>query len=182
MDVPITVKKMINENDIFFKYQIENFYLHKENIISLIKTAEGITTNEGGECVSYTDRYQGDNNKRKYVKYLEKNILKKFFKSFTNDNNLKTITVENLWFHLYKKNSYDSPHTHPGANFTNILYVSLPNKNVNTKIFTLSKKQLNIEINEGMILSFPGFLPHGSPINTCNDEKIIISFNTNVTI
>ena len=37
----------------------------------------------------------------------------------------------------------------------------------------------NIDVNEGQIISFPGYWKHKSPPNIYDEPKIIISFNTN---
>ena len=84
-----------------------------------------------------------------------------------------------MWFQVYKKDNYHSYHTHD-SNFTNVMYLNLPNNNLKTKIKGPKERSVEFDVKEGQIISFPGYLWHSSPVNKSDLEKIIISFNTNL--
>ena len=62
------------------------------------------------------------------------------------------------------------------TNFTNVFYINLPHREIKTQIKD-KYKNFNINVEEGDILSFPGYYAHCSPINIYDESKIIISFN-----
>jgi len=172
----------MNQNPDIFIYKIPNFITYKKEIIDLIYNTKSTNILSRDEKISLSDyKYSKDKN-RNYCNYLSKNILTNFMKDFCNKLNLKQCHISDIWFQIYKKGDTHSLHTHPGCNFTNIIYLSLPNKNIQTKLYTLFKKEIPLTISEGDILTFPGYLPHKSPINFFKEEKIIISFNSNIEI
>ena len=124
--------------------------------------------------VSNTDWFIDKNIKRNYeslfYKVIEDNLVDSIKKIFLCNN----IEIHNYWFHQYLKNDNYDWHTHSKSQYSSIYYIELPNKKYKT-IF----KDIDIDVNEGDILSFPSYLLHKSPI--LNDErKTILSFNFSV--
>jgi uncharacterized RmlC-like cupin family protein len=54
------------------------------------------------------------------------------------------------------------------------LYVQLPGK------LTTKTSLYDIDAKEGDIVTFPAYVPHNSPENKNDEEKIIVSFNTSI--
>ena len=47
-------------------------------------------------------------------------------------------------------------------------------------IFILIQELFELNIEEGDIVTFPGYYAHKSPINNFDEDKIIIAFNTDL--
>ena len=165
----------------FFIYKIKNFEEHKKNIIDLIyKIPLNPKSDKAGEeRISHTDWNLSDEVRKDYIEYIHKHILKDFSKKFIKFLKTHTLTVNRLWFQVYRKNDFHGFHTHPDTNFANILYLKLPNKNVITKFKLPNDENINIDVTEGDIVTFPAFYIHQSPVNTDDEEKIVVSFNSN---
>jgi len=159
-----------------FNYNVSNFLNHKNNLINLINKMPANKYNN----ISNTDGNLPKNLKRTYFDYFINNIYNDFSLNFCSYFNINKIELINIWFQLYKKGDNHSMHTHPGAHFANVFYIKLPHKNLKTKIILFNEKELNFETKEGSIISFPAFYKHESPINKYEEDKIIISFNTNI--
>ena len=164
-------------------YSVNNFKNHKNNLITLIKQ----TPSSKHGYVSYTDwnteeRLQENYEftKRPYVDYFIKNIFNNYAKHFCRFFKIKKIELADIWFQIYKKGDYHLLHTHENAHFANVFYINLPYKKLKTKVYSLKEKELKFKCKEGDIVSFPAFYRHGSSINNYEEEKIIISFNTNI--
>lgn len=163
-------------DNFLFTYKVNNFNVHKYELINLIKK---IPLNKY-KNISHTDWNLPPSMERKYFKYFLDNIFLDFGKQFCKYFNCEKVELINAWFQVYKKGDLHFKHTHPNAHFTNVFYLNLPHQNLKTKITLLNKKKLDVEIEEGCIASFPAFYTHESPINNFKNDKIIISFNTNL--
>ena len=147
-------------------YQINNFNKIKNKLVKLLEEATFTSLENNIEKISKTDFHISKDINRKYVSFLQDEILNNF----------------SIWFQIYKYGDFHALHTHLNTNFTNIIYVSLPNKKIKTNVYSLQRKSKSIDIQEGDILTFPAFLPHESPVNTCKKDKIIVSFNSSGNI
>ena len=158
------------------KYKVLNFQEHKNKIIDLIiKIPQTPLKNEKKESIFHTDWKIPKSMQRDYLEYFQENILKDFFKDFTSNNGCQKIQMHNIWFQVYAEGDWHYPHTHAGTNFTNVFYLQLPCNSLKTNILNT-----DIDVSEGDILTFPGFIKHESPKNKTNQFKIIISFNTSI--
>ena len=157
-------------------FNVDNFENHKNNFIKLIKE---MPPNKF-DNISHTDWNLHKDIKRTYLDYFLKNVYNDYAKYFCNFFKIDRMEVTNIWFQIYKKGDFHSLHTHKNANFSSVFFINLPHKNLKTKIYSLNKKELDFEVKEGSIISFPAFYKHGSLINNYEEEKIIIAFNINV--
>lgn len=171
-------------NDLFI-HTIKDFHLHKEKIIELIyKIPHNSVLKNPYHNIFHTDWNLPKKMHREYIDYLKSNkILNNFILDFNKFLDVKSCTLKidimNMWFQVYKKDNYHSYHTHD-SNFTNVMYLNLPNNNLKTKIKGPKERSVEFDVKEGQIISFPGYLWHSSPVNKSDLEKIIISFNTNL--
>ena len=108
----------------------------------------------------------------------------------------KVICTE-MWAIINKKDDFNIIHTHPNSYLSAAYYVKAPK---NCGQFTIEnphsisrhsypalerKTEFNlkverIEIEEGDLLLFPAYLPHGVQENKSNEDRIVISFNINI--
>ena len=95
----------------------------------------------------------------------------------------KSWKILNCWYQVYEKDDTHGWHTHGKSNYTNVYYLSLPNKSIKTQLYDVVNHKIveNIEVKEGQLLTFPASVIHRSPINKVHQEKVIISFNTDFT-
>tara|TARA_R100001129_G_scaffold30356_1_gene20057 strand:+ start:2537 stop:3073 length:537 start_codon:yes stop_codon:yes gene_type:complete len=165
----------------FFIYKVKNFKEHQKNIIDLIYRIplNPKIDKNGGEKISHTDWNLTDEVRKEYRDYIHEHILKDFSANFIKSLKTHSLGINRLWFQVYRKNDFHGYHTHPDTNFANILYVKLPNKNVITKFKIPNNEDVNLNVSEGDIVTFPAFYIHQSPINTNDEEKIVVSFNSN---
>ena len=168
-------------NSNIYVSKVENFLSHKQNLKKLIFKIPKKSIKRNGESISHTDYEESKEKNEEYKNYFINEILNTYLKKFCENYNYKRIFISHLWFQIYDKNDFHSLHTHPKCNFTNIFYLELPSK-TQTEIYDMDNKKINIEIEEGSIITFPGFYKHCSPKNLGDNPKIIISFNTDVEV
>ena len=102
-----------------------------------------------------------------------------------------------MWSIINKKNDYNTIHTHPNSYLSAAYYVKAP-KNCGKFIvenpLSISRhsypalerptefniKVARLEIEEGDLLLFPAYLPHGVEENKSEEDRVVISFNINI--
>ena len=128
--------------------------------------------------VSKTDWHLPSTTKRTYQNTFLKLILP-YMDNFAKKYHCKEWEMHNFWFHQYDKYSGFDWHVHGGCNFSNVYFLNLPNKKTHTEILDINSKLIKLEINEGDLLTFPGYLRHRSPAIK-KLSKTIIAFNTSI--
>ena len=161
-------------------YKIINYNQHKDKFINLINKIPETYLIDENQKISHTDWKIPITMKREYRDYFIKYIVGDFSKNLCSKFDSKEIEVKNIWFQVYKKGDFHNIHRHCGSQFTNVFFVNLPHKTLKTKIYNLDKNIINVNVEEGDILTFPAFLKHESVVNTCEESKIIISFNLDI--
>ena len=99
-------------------------------------------------------------------------VLQHFNKYFQTKNCI----LHDIWYQIQKKDDFSNRENYPGAHFTNVFYVQLPEKK------TTKTDLYDIVAKEGDIVTFPAYNPHICPENKSDEEKIIILFNTSVGV
>ena len=112
--------------------------------------------------------------------FSKNNILEGYSKNLLEKFKFQKFQTQDMWFQIYKENDRHGLHTHAGSHFTNVFYVQLPDKNIKTRIISVGGEELDLNVEEGDILTFPSFYTHESPENKNKEEKIIISFNIDI--
>tara|TARA_R110000823_G_scaffold213201_1_gene343152 strand:- start:96 stop:602 length:507 start_codon:yes stop_codon:yes gene_type:complete len=161
-------------------YKVNNFQNHKNKLINLINKIPKTIIELPGEKISHTDWQIPKTMEREYIQYFLDNIFKDFAKQLCFKFNLQSISLKNMWFQVYKKGDFHETHRHPDAHFANVFFINLPSINLKTKIYSLNNDIIEMNIEEGDILTFPAFLKHESIENTFSEEKIVISFNIDI--
>jgi hypothetical protein len=129
--------------------------------------------------MSKADWHISSNFNRAWVKTIQESLMEQMLEMYK-ELGYDGLTVHELWFQQYQKNSQHGWHTH-SSNFTNVYYLELPSTAPKTQIVNPFNQTDIIEINveEGDILVFPSFVIHRAPLNTDTNRKTIISYNTN---
>ena len=91
----------------------------------------------------------------------------------------KEMTIHHAWFQQYWQFDKHDWHTHGQAQFANIYYLELPDKNNKTEFFNVLDQKIikEIEIEEGDLITFPAYIIHRSNTNSAK-QKTVISFNS----
>jgi len=169
-------------NDVYMKfYKINSFYIiskmknHKKIKSKLLKLIDKMPTSSLDK-ISNTDWSLAKEYKREYLHYFYKKItpcmneIAKEFKS-------QRWEIHNGWFQQYRKQDSHPWHNHNNANFTNVYYLELPNKKMTTAL-KCNGSIVNVEAQEGDLVTFPAHIFHRSQPNISDKQKTVIAFNS----
>ena len=182
-----------------FKYKVNDYKnLNKELIEYIYKLyendAEGIERSNRGGWHSKNFRLTEENSiQNKFAIKAQEYILDTFNQMGWKTEDQK-IRIREMWSIINKKNDFNVIHTHPNSYLSAAYYVKAPkncgrfqveNPNIAKRHSfpdIKSKNELNhdvagIEIDEGDLLIFPGYLPHKVGKNNSDEDRIVISFN-----
>ena len=136
--------------------------------------------NDGRDAISKTDWNLPQNTKREYIN-LFYSMITPYMNVMANKLKCQSWDIQNTWYQVYEKEDTHSWHTHPDVNYTNVYYVDLPDKKIQTQLYDIIENKIidEIQVKEGHLLTFPANILHRSPVNTSNKSKTIISFNSN---
>lgn len=131
---------------------------------------------EHDQHISNSDWYLPTNIERQYFSHiadvifdLKENIIKKF-------NYSESTTTLQFWFQQYEKGDHHGWHVHFGCMFSNIYYVDLPEGTSKTS-FKVLDKEIEVDVKEGQILTFPSCFVHTSKPNKSDKVKTVIAVN-----
>ena len=99
-----------------------------------------------------------------------------------------------MWAIINKKDDFNVIHTHPNTYLSAAYYVKAPEncgrfqvedinlvkRHASPPIANRNELNMNIaglEVSEGDLIIFPGYLPHKVAKNESNEDRIVISFN-----
>ena len=185
-----------------FKYKFEKaeFFNNKlaQYIYSLQKEdLNGLTKSNRGGWHSKDFKLTDQNSIQfKFALELQKYIFDTFQK-FGWETGKNNIRITQMWAIINKKDDFNVIHTHPNTYLSAAYYVKAPkncgtffieNPNSAKRYFRpeiANRNELNgevagIEISEGDLLLFPGYLPHKVGKNESDDDRIVISFNVDI--
>jgi hypothetical protein len=163
-----------------FKITVHNHKIIKPLILKSIKDMGSYSFIDKNQRITNTDWHMGSGLVRLYYEHLGPvmenvcELIKQYF-----NYKASNIRIFGYWYQQYFKGDYHTWHNHENSNFSCVYYVDL-NKNNPKTSFRINKNEFEIEINEGEVLIFPGFLEHTSKENTSDYVKTIISFNLSV--
>ena len=153
-------------------FKCEDFDSYKDELIDLIyKDPYG----KKEKYIFKTDYFVKD--RGVWFDFFKKKVLSEFGKWFLQQYKGNSFICENCWYQIYEKGNFHETHTHAGTNFTNVFYLQLPDKKNSTFI-----ENESVDVLEGSLITFPGFIPHESKPNLSDTPKIIISFNSSIKI
>jgi len=162
---------------LMFKSRIDDVSGFKSQVLQMIGSAGQYTFYSNEQRISNTDWHLRSDHPRPYINFSSP-YIEKHNQQLARHFGYDRIEPTNIWYQQYGPGDYHPIHTHGGCSFSNIIYVELPNREVQTEFFFRGEK-IVVEIEEGDILSFPGILHHGSPING-SQRKTVIVWNSNV--
>ena len=185
-----------------FKYKFENYEDFNKDLKAYIyelqkESSSGqIKSNRGGwhsKNFRLTDK---NSIQFKFGIELQKYILRTFQTLGWKTENTN-ISINSMWAIINKKNDFNVIHTHPNSYLSAAYYVSAPKncgkfqiENLNIakrhsypeilKNNELNAQVAGIEVAEGDLLIFPGYLPHKVAMNESDEDRIVVSFNVGI--
>ena len=174
-------------------FEFKSFYIvtdikeHKQNKSTLLRYIDEmppstVDRQRFDESVSKTDWNLPSSYKRNYLDTFY-DMMKPYLGEMALKLKCNQWYVLNTWYQVYEKGDMHGWHIHGRVNYTNVYYLSLPNKVMSTQLYNVVDDKIikNIEVKEGQLLTFPASVIHRSPINKVHEKKVIISFNTDFT-
>jgi len=186
-----------------FKYKLENyedFNKELEKYIYQLKKEDlnkNITlSNRGGWHSPNFKLTQTGTIQHKFALAMQKYILRTCLElGWVTEN--KHIRINNMWSIINKKNDFNVIHTHPNSFLSTAYYVRAPKdcgefqvESLNIakkyshpeikKVNELNRDRVGINVEEGDLLIFPGYLPHKVSKNQSDKDRIVISFNVDI--
>ena len=185
-----------------FKFKFEKFRYFNEELSNFIyklyeEDSKGVDRSNRGGWHSKTFELNDKNSIQfKFALELQKYIFDTFEK-FGWETKKNNIRITQMWAIINKKNDFNVIHTHPNTYLSAAYYVKAP-KNCGKFIVEnpniakrhsfppiAQRNELNLvlnglDINEGDLLLFPGYLPHKVGKNEADEDRIVISFNVDL--
>ncbi len=185
-----------------FKYKFENFKNFNKELANYIyklyeNDNKGIKrSNRGGWHSNNFELKDKNSIQLKFALELQKYILNTFQNLGWKTEN-QNIRIKEMWAIINKKDDFNVVHTHPNSYLSAAYYVKAPencgkfqveNPNIAKRHSYPEIKNKNefnmqvggMEINEGDLLIFPGYLPHKVEKNDSDEDRIVISFNVDI--
>ena len=182
-----------------FKYRFEKFKEFNNELTDYIyklrsKDNVGLTkSNRGGWHSKNFKLDNKDSIQFKFAVEIQKYILD-VFQNYGWKTEQNRIQIKEMWAIINKKDDFNVIHTHPNCYLSSAYYVKAPencgkflieNPNQAKKHFypqLANKTELNmpiagLDVNEGDLLLFPGYLPHKVAKNESDEDRIVVSFN-----
>ena len=185
-----------------FKFQFKNFRNFNNDLAKYIYSLyeednKGVDrSNRGGWHSKTFEMNNKDSIQFKFALELQKYILKTFQNLGWKTEN-QNIRIREMWAIINKKEDFNVVHTHPNSCLSAAYYVKAPincgrfqieNLNIakrHSSPLLANPNELNInvagiEVTEGDLLIFPGYLPHKVARNESDEDRIVISFNVDI--
>jgi len=182
-----------------FKYKLKNFIDLNQKLSQYIyklkdEDNEGLKrSNKGGWHSKPFKLGIKDTIQHKFTLEIQKNILDTFQKYGWKTKNVP-ITIKEMLAIINKNEDFNVLHSHPNCYLSAAYYVKAPPNCGKFEIecpniakansFPLIQKPndlnirvVSIDVNEGDLLIFPGYLPHKVAQNQSGQDRIVISFN-----
>lgn len=163
-------------------HKLESFYIvnkvkeHKKIKSKLLKLINKIPKSPL-ETISHTDWKLPKEYKREYLDFFYQSI-KPYMNLISDEFKTKEWTIHNGWFQQYVINNEHDWHVHNNANYSNVYYLELPDKKMTTKFKGLNNETIDINAEEGDLVTFPAHMLHKSEPVKGRKRKTIISFNS----
>ena len=170
--------KVCNLNSFYFINKVKNHDEVREKLLYLIKNNEADSTTYNDAFITRTDYHLDENHERTYLP-LFFDTIEPIMQEQSKFMFTKEMTIHHAWFQQYWQFDKHDWHTHGQAQFANIYYLELPDKNNKTEFFNVLDQKIikEIDVEEGDLITFPAYIIHRSNTNSAK-QKTVISFNS----
>ncbi len=170
----------------YFVYKLEDEDV-RTNILHILDSTKSYKSIKPYEVIQKTDWEYNKNAAEFRKNFIDSNepnyynVLKPYLDSIIKDLNefdkQSSLFVSQGWFHQYTKLNWYFYHWHPGARWAIVYYAELSDENPKTEFENYFGSPLSVDIKQGDMLVFPGWIKHRSPPNKSNDRKTVVAFN-----
>ena len=163
-------------------YVVSKFEAHKEikqQLLGIIETDVGEQIQlDGLDKIHKTDWYVDGKIERKYLQFVFP-YLHTHMVGLMGELGQGNYTYSEFWYQQYDTTDKHRWHQHLGSSWSSVYYVELSEDAPRTMLKNPFNKQEIVvpELEEGDIISFPGFIWHCSPENKSKERKTVIAFN-----
>ena len=167
----------------YFKGSIKEHKVIKNKMLSLIDNMPKSDLHvKDHSNISKLDWNIERNFNREYLKVFEPHLFK-YMNMFLEHVPYDKWEIHNIWYQQYSMNSNHGWHVHTECQFTNVYYLELPENTPKTQIINpFTGDLIELEVNEGDLVTFPSFIIHTAPIVKEDARKTIISFNSSLNL
>jgi len=158
-----------------FKSKVDNFEKIKVELLEKINLIPTNSFKDSSQNIMHTDWNIPTTVHREYASLFFETV-KPHVEGVTKKLGAKFYNIDNFWFQRYSGTGHHDWHTHPRSHFSNVFFLECP-ENASTKF-----KNIEVNCEEGDVLSFPAFLPHRSAPFASNLIKTVIAFNSNFDV
>jgi len=148
------------------KYKVEEHDLVKESFLTLFEYADQTKKSKRiGNLV--TDYFSSFENGQPAYAQLAEQVLQKYIATHLNKCRINARKINMLWwFNQYYKNGEHEWHIHGNTSFALVYFVELPHNELGTQLYGI-----DLPVEEGDVLLFPGIIPHRSAPNKFDQRK-----------
>ena len=167
--------------DLIWKFPLEKHNDIKNNLLEYIENdligKQFINTDDHLNKTDYFAYKRGDDLPYYYQVFYEN--AQEYFCELLNRYCVLNLIQENVWYQQYIKKDTHGWHVHPNSSISFVYNLELENSQSSTEFYDIeNKKIVQLDMNEGEILTFPSYLIHRSaPL--VGKRKTIISGNFN---
>lgn len=165
----------------YFINRCRDHDLLKNKILQIIDEQYGEHLNFKGSNITRSDYFLKESNANFIQPYVT--ILHPYIVEHLNLCKILKDTEEQkyfYWYNQYTKLGYQGWHDHQGVKWASVYYLELDRDNPPTEFRNfLTNEVIRVDVTEGDIITFPGFMEHRSPPNNSNKRKTIIACNLN---
>ena len=174
------IMKTIIIDSFCFINEIKEHKINKKNLLNLIKKIPLNSVKDNSAHINHSDwNLPRDNERRQYLELFYE-IVRPYMDTMMKKLHSSEWDIQNGWFQQYKTNDKHTWHSHPYTNFSNIYFLEMPEKQMQTQFFDMiTEKIITFNVKEGDLLTFPAFMIHRSDEIKNKKRKTIISFNSN---
>lgn len=175
--VPLTIPAIIKE----FPYHAEL----KQSILSAIenqKEIDHLVQDKDHDITRCDWRTERHNPHREWLNIFRPRLFN-YLEEWCKDTKYDGFTITEMWFQQYANvGSHHGWHIH-GSNFTFVYYLDFPEGSPKTQMIDpVTREEIEFDVKEGDILSFPSMVIHRAPPNHGTAMKTIISWNLDITL
>jgi len=151
---------------------------NKDNLLRLIDNMPKSSYASHRENVQKTDWNLSSDMERNYLE-LFYDMITPYMDTMKAEMHCDIWRINNGWYQQYTGDNEHKWHNHPGTNFSNVYFLEMPEKQMQTQFYNiLTKSIVTFDLEEGDLLTFPAYLLHRSNKINSTKRKTIISFNS----
>lgn len=160
-----------------FVYKVDNHDELKPQILMALESSGKHSILEANQRITNTDWLLPADYVKGY-RDIVAGVVDTHLTALSNDLYLtqRQWVLAGLWFQQYEEGDFHNLHVHGNCSYANVYYVELGELASKTT-FTIRGEEFEVDVEEGSILSFPGFIEHKSKPNS-GGRKTVIAYNS----